>query len=79
VLHSDANVIFAIASGMKILAFRLPDAAAPEALAEGAQPCEVGAEWFAFDPFTFGLTREASDGLLVKWCATAFRYAQTFG
>jgi hypothetical protein len=77
VLHSDANVIFAIASGMRSLAFRLPEVVAPDALADHAAPCDMGAEWLAFDPFGLGGPNKAGDGVLLKWCAAACRFAQT--
>jgi hypothetical protein len=70
VLHNDADVIFALAAGMKRLAFRLPDTAATEALADGAAPCEIGADWLAFDAFPKGRA-----SALATWCAAAFRHA----
>jgi hypothetical protein len=79
VLHSDANVIFAIASGMRSLAFRLPEAVALDALADRAAPCDMGAEWLAFDPLALARPSKAGDGVLVKWCTTACRYAQALG
>jgi hypothetical protein len=77
VLHSDANVIFAMASGMSSIAFRLPQAAAREASADRAAPCDIGKGWLAFDPF--GRPSKPGEGVLVKWCLAACRYAQTLG
>jgi hypothetical protein len=61
---------------MRSLAFRLPEAVAPEALADRAAPCDMGAEWLALDPFALAGPSTGGDGVLVKWCTTACRYAQ---
>jgi hypothetical protein len=64
-LHTEANVIFALAFGMRNIAFRL----LPDAVAEsgGAPFLEIGEDWLRVDAFA-----PASAASLPRWCAAAF-------
>lgn len=71
VLHTDANRIFAVAFGMRGLAFRLAESELSEALADsGVAAPDIGADWVRFEPWS----REARDltrARLGKWCGRA--------
>jgi hypothetical protein len=67
VLHTEANVIFALAFDMRNIAVRLP----PDELAESGVPFhEIGEDWLCVDAFA-----PASAALLPRWCAAAFSAA----
>jgi hypothetical protein len=71
VLHDDANVIFAIAEGMRLLSFRLPEDMQDAAIADGAAPSRIGDDWVsvaAFDKSAPDRAKELS--------AAAYRYAR---
>ncbi len=75
-LHTRAKVIFAIAFGMRQIAFRVPPAARAEAVAEGAAPCPaIGEDWVAFDAFKAGGSPAAAAARLKHWCEVACRAA----
>jgi hypothetical protein len=64
VLHTADNRIFAIAYGQSGLAFRLPLAVLPEALADGGTDAtDLGPGWVSFPPWG------SSD--LRRWCRLA--------
>lgn len=71
VLHTDANRIFAIAFGMRGLAFRVGESALGEALGDaGVTAAEVGHDWVRFEPWGRE-SREIVRARLRKWCARA--------
>ena len=75
VLHTDADRIYAIAFGMRGLAFRLAPSAYDAALADGARPADqIGAGWVEFDPFERCSTPRAADWLRV-WGERALAHA----
>ena len=75
-LHTAAKVIFAIAFGMRQIAFRLPPSARAEAVAEGATACPaIGDEWLSFDAFQTGGSPAAAAARLKHWCEVACRAA----
>jgi hypothetical protein len=72
VLHTEAQVIFAIAFGQRQLVLRLP----PDVLAAGAGQggkvhAEIGPDWLGVDAFRSG----ASDATLLQWAEAACRAA----
>jgi len=72
VLHTEAQMIFAIALGQRQLVFRLP----PDALAAGVEQggqvyAAIGPDWLAIDAFQAG----ASDAMLRQWTEAACRAA----
>jgi hypothetical protein len=77
VLHTKANVIFAIAIGMLKIDFRLPPALVGRATGsrEGAHS-DVGADWLSVRPFPRGEPRAKVDTRLNRWCEAAYQYAQ---
>ena len=76
VLHTEGRVIFAIAFGMRDIAFRLPS----DVLAQGGAPfLEIGEDWLCVDPFPGPATRDASDALLQRWVEAAYRSAMERG
>jgi hypothetical protein len=77
VLHTKANVIFAIAIGMLKIDFRLPPALVSRTtgIGEGAHPY-VGADWLSIRPFPRGEPRAEVDTRLNRWCEAAYQYAQ---
>jgi hypothetical protein len=78
VLHTDTNVIFAIAFGMRNIGFRLPAGVVRSAVAEGrAQPSEIGEEWLSVNPFPAGRPTTESEFQLRSLCGSAFRYCVT--
>ena len=71
VLHTDANRIFAIAFGMRGLAFRLAESEMSEAFADsGVAAPEIGADWVRFEPWGRE-ARDATQARLRKWCGRA--------
>ena len=78
VLHTEANLIFAIAIGMLKIDFRLPPALVNEATGrgEGAHSF-VGADWLSVRPFPRGEPRAEVDTRLNRWCKAAYQHAQT--
>jgi hypothetical protein len=75
VLHTEGNVIFAIAFGMRDIAFRLPAGAVRSALAQGlARPSDIGKEWLCVNPFPAGGPTAELEAQLRGWCMRAFRY-----
>lgn len=76
VLHTDANVIFAIALGMLAIAFRLPAAVVIEAVANGTgEASDIGDDWLSVSPFPKGVAVVTSDARLLRWCEAAYSYA----
>jgi len=77
VLHTKANLIFAIAIGMLKIDFRLSPALVGEAMGRGeAEHSYIGADWLSVRPFPRGEPRAVVDARLNRWCEAAFRYAQ---
>jgi len=75
VLHTDANRIFAIAFGMRGLAFRLDAAAVEAAVANGGSPAaDIGANWVAFPPFNSKGESGAWERL-ERWSGEAYAHA----
>ena len=71
VLHTSANVIFAIAFDQRGLAFRLVGAARAEALADGgALAPEIGADWVRFQAWHPPLAI-SNDDWLRRWAQVA--------
>ena len=71
VLHTDRNRIFAIAFGMRGLAFRLAESELSEAAGDsGVAAGEVGHDWMRFEPWTRE-AREIVHSRLQKWCDRA--------
>jgi hypothetical protein len=77
VLHTEANLIFAIAIGMLKIDFRLSRALVNEAIGRGeAEHSDIGADWLSVRPFSRGEPRDVVDARLKRWCEAASRYAQ---
>jgi hypothetical protein len=77
VLHTEANLIFAIAIGMLKIDFRLSRALVSEAIGRGeAEHSDIGADWLSVRPFPRGEPRDVVDARLKRWCEAASRYAQ---
>lgn len=75
VLHTDANVVFAIALGMLSIEFRLPIALVSDAVANGdGKASPIGDDWLSVTPFARGLAASANDARLLKWCEAAHTY-----
>ena len=71
VLHTEANRIFAIAFGMRGLAFRLAESDLPDALADsGVAAPEIGADWVRFEPWSRE-TVDVTRARLQEWCDRA--------
>ena len=71
-LHTEANVIFALAFGMKNIALRLP----PDMLAQGGAPfIEIGEDWLSVEAFRGPAASEAWDAMLQRWVEAAYRAA----
>ena len=71
VLHTEADVIFAIAYRMRGLAFRLAADAQADALADGGTPVpDIGAGWVSFPPWD-GSTPPVARERVRRWCARA--------
>jgi hypothetical protein len=68
-LHTDANVIFALAFGMKTIALRLP----PDVLAQGGAPfLDIGEDWLCAEAFRAPAASAAWDATLQRWVETAY-------
>jgi len=77
VLHTRADLIFAIAIGMLKIDFRLPPALVGEAVASGeAEHSDIGADWLSAQPFPKGEPRAVVDARLKRWCEAAYQYAE---
>jgi hypothetical protein len=77
VLHTDANVIFAIALGMLSIDFRLPTAVVIDAIANGnGKASPIGDDWLSVNPFREGLATSTNDARLLQWCEAAHTYAE---
>ena len=78
VLHTEANLIFAIAIGMLKIDFRLPAALVREAIAAGeGEQSEIGVDWLSVRPFPRGELRAVVEARLTRLCESASQYAQT--
>jgi hypothetical protein len=76
VLHTDSNVVFAIAFGMRDLAFRLPVDRVRDALARGlGQASQIGDDWLCLSPFPAGGPTPEVEARLRSCCVRAFRHA----
>jgi hypothetical protein len=70
VLHTASHRIFAIAYGMRGLAFRLAPPSYAAALADGGTPRpEIGPDWLAFEPYA--PTPAIASGRLLRWATQA--------
>ncbi len=79
-LHTEAKVIFALAFGMRQIAFRLPPTARAEAVAEGATAYPaIGEQWVAIDAFAVAESPAAAASRLEHWCEVACRAAMEAG
>ncbi|HLJ42610.1 MAG TPA: hypothetical protein VKT12_00220 [Candidatus Binataceae bacterium] len=82
VLHTPANVIFAIAIGMHKIDFRLPYELVTEAIESGeAEPSAIGqpgagSAWLSCRPFSGGEPKALIDTRLKRWCEAAYQWAQ---
>jgi hypothetical protein len=77
VLHTNANLIFAIAIGMLKIDFRLSPTLVGEAMREGeAEHSDIGADWLSIRAFPKGDQRAVVDARLNRWCKAASRYAR---
>ena len=75
-LHTEANVIFALAFGMKSIALRLP----PDVLAEGGAPfLDIGEDWLCVEAFRGPAASAAWDAMLQRWVEAACRAASERG
>lgn len=76
VLHTAKLRIFVIAYGMRSLAFRLPESAVVEALADGGtvKP-NIGADWVAFDPWRVDEATPVTLERVQRWCERAYHHA----
>ena len=71
-LHTEANVIFALAFGMRDIALRLP----PDVLAQGGAPfLEIGEDWLYVEAFRGPAASAAWDAMLQRWVEAAYRAA----
>lgn len=71
VLHTTESRIFAIAFGMRTIAFRV--AAPADAPADGGMPApEIGPSWVSVDPWDRGARTEARERL-TRWGERALR------
>jgi hypothetical protein len=77
VLHTKANLIFAIAIGMLKVDFRLSPAFVSEAIGKGeGEHSEIGADWLSVRPFPSGEPRAVVDARLNRCCEAAYQYAR---
>jgi hypothetical protein len=76
-LHTEGGVIFALATGMRSLSFRLARSDVSEALAAGASArSELGTGWVSFEAFPPEVpTRELLERLR-QWCRRACEAAR---
>ncbi len=78
VLHTEANLIFAIAIGMLKIDFRLSAAPVREAIAAGeGEQSDIGVDWLSVRPFPKGELRAIVEARLIRLCQSAYQYAQT--
>jgi hypothetical protein len=76
VLHTEAQVIFAIAFGMRDIALRLP----PDVLAQGGAPfLDIGEDWLCVDAFPGPAARDAWEAMLQRRVEAAYRSAMERG
>jgi len=76
VLHTSADRIFAIAYGQHGLAFRLPETAIAEALADrGTAQTAIGPGWVMFPPWPVDELTAVTKARLKRWCERAYRHA----
>lgn len=79
VAHTRSLVIFAVATGMQHLTFRLPSGLASEAIANGAaQRPTLPEGWVAFDAFVPSESRRTTRARLARWCRVAYEHALIF-
>lgn len=77
VLHTDRNLIFAIASGMLKFAFRLPPKVVSQTVADGTgEYSAIGSDWLLVDAFPRGTSKATADAAHMRLCDAAFRYAE---
>jgi hypothetical protein len=82
VLHTPANVIFAIAIGMRKVDFRLPFELVTEALESGeAEHSAIGqggagSAWLSCRPFPRGESKALIEARLERWCEAAHQFAR---
>ena len=77
VLHTDADVIFAIALGVLSIDFRLPAAVVIDAVANGGgRASPIGTDWLSVSPFPRGLAASDNDDRLLHWCEAANAYTE---
>ena len=82
VLHTPANVIFAIAIGMRKVDFRLPFELVTEALESGEaehsaiEQGRAGSAWLSCRPFPKGEPKALIETRLERWCEAAYHCAQ---
>jgi hypothetical protein len=71
VLHTGDSRIFGIAFGQDAIAYRLPETAIPQAIAEGATiAVDIGNDWMLWD--AWGTTSATT---LERWCKIAHDHA----
>lgn len=88
VLASKGSVVFAVACGLRFLAFRLAEADIPLAVELGGEPARalaqrgrspvsagLEANWIVFDPWGSALPSRKWTGDLTYFCEQAFRHA----
>lgn len=72
ILANKAGIIFAIALGTSVLAFRLPPDAIREMVKEGgAVKREYGDDWVTIDPWG------RDNNSLKRWCLAAYLFSET--
>jgi hypothetical protein len=82
VLHTPANLIFAIATGMHKIDFRLPFELVTEAIESGeAEHSAIGhpgsgSAWLSCRPFPKGEPKALIETRLKRWCEAAYQCAQ---
>ena len=75
-LHTDADVIYAVAIGMKQIAFRLPTVSLIAALAAGGEAAQViGTNWISFPIFLRKSDISLERARLKHWCGIAAAHA----
>ena len=76
-LHTDGNLICAIASGMLKFTFRLPPNVVSQAVADGTgEYSDIGSDWLSVDAFPREMSKAAAEVTHMRLCEAAFRYAQ---
>ena len=79
-LHTAAGVAFALAVGMRTLAFRLAEPERTAALENNARPFDaLGKDWIEIDPFDPSRNQVEMAALLRKLFNAAFSYASAGG